>query len=183
MAKLKVDSRIYIFLAVLLFLIPLKWLAAWVTAICFHELMHVFVVKLYGGSIRNFSVDLGGANMECVALTEKAYLLSVLAGPIGGLALVLLGCWLPRVAICSWLLSVYNLLPVLPLDGGRVLQILLKKRNSFDFLQKILLFMISIFCVYLCFFAKLGILPMVVVASLWIKNRKIPCKEATYKVQ
>ena len=183
MAKLKVDSRIYIFLAVLLFLIPLKWLAAWVTAICFHELMHVFVVKLYGGSIRNFSVDLGGANMECVALTEKAYLLSVLAGPIGGLTLVLFGRWLPRVAICSWFLSAYNLLPILPLDGGRALQILLQKHNSFDIFQKILLFMISILGIYLCFCAKLGVLPLVIVASLWVKNRKIPCKETLYKVQ
>ena len=183
MSKLKIDPRNYILLSALIFLLPLKWIVAWCVAVCVHELFHLVAVKLCGGHISNFSVALGGANMECVDLPDKKYLFSVLAGPIGGLVLVLLGRWFPRMAICSWFLSVYNLLPVLPLDGGHALQILLKEHNSFDIFQKILLFMISILGIYLCFCAKLGVLPLIIAVSLWIKNRKIPCKEALYKVQ
>ena len=183
MRKLKIDPRFYVLLAALIFLLPLKWLAAWCVAACLHELFHFAVVKLCRGKIRIFSLNLGGADMECTDLSDKAYLFSVLAGPLGGFVLVLLGRWFPRLAICSWLLSVYNLLPILPLDGGQAFRIMLKNDNAFSVLQKIMLFIISILAAYLCLVVKLGPLPMVIAISLLIKNRKIPCKETKWGVQ
>jgi len=178
MQKLKIDPRLYVLLAVLIFLLPLKWLSAWCAAVCLHELFHFAAVKLYRGKIRIFSLNLGGADMECTDLSDKAYMLSVLAGPLGGLLLVLLGRWLPRLAICSWLLSVYNLLPVLPLDGGQALRIMLKDKNALGVLQRIMLFVVSILAAYLCFIVKLGPLPVVIAISLWIKNQKYLAKNS-----
>ncbi len=176
MDGIKVDPRVYILIPILIFLVPLNWLAAWAIAVCFHEFCHLAVVKLCGGDIHNFSLGLGGANMVCVDLPDRAYLISILAGPVGGLMLVLLGRWLPRLAICSWVLSVYNLLPVLPLDGGRAMRIFIKKETVFRITQRITLITLSVLAGYVCFFTDFGPLPLAVAVSLWLKNIKIPCK-------
>lgn len=183
MSKFSIDPRLYILLTVLIFLVPLPWLAAWVAAVCFHELSHLLAVKLYGGKVCSFSLGLGGANLECADLTDRAYLVSILAGPVGGLGLVLLGRWFPRLAICSWLLSVYNLLPVLPLDGGQAMGILIKNACLFRVIERMSLFTISILALYICFFWNLGPLPLIVAVSLWFKNRKRPCKGPQCGVQ
>ena len=183
MTRFGIDPRLYILFTVLLFLVPLPWLAAWVAAVCFHEFCHLAVVKLYGGNVCSFTVGLGGANMECIDLTDSAYLISILAGPVGGLGLVLLGRWFPRLAICSWFLSFYNLLPVLPLDGGQAMRILIKNSRLFLVVERISLFIISILAICICFFADFGPLPLVIAVSLWIKNRKRPCKGPQCRVQ
>ena len=171
--QLKTDPGFYIYLAILTFLLPLKWLIAWFAAVCLHELFHFVALKMNGGKLLSFSVCIGGANMVCADLTEKKYLVSVLAGPLGGLALLLLGRWIPRVAICSFLLSVYNLIPLLPLDGGQALHILMKNNERFECFQKIMLLLMWVFSIYLCFFRHLGLLPVLIVLSLFVKNRTI----------
>jgi len=183
MSSFKIDPRLCIMTCVLIFLVPLTWLLAWGAAVCFHELCHWIAVKLYGGNIPGISIGLGGANMECINLSDKAYLVSVLAGPAGGLALVLLGRWLPRLAICSWLLSVYNLLPILPLDGGQALRILIKNDTVFRILEQIAIIIISVLAACASIFMKLGLLPLIIAASVWVRSRKRPCKETFYGVQ
>lgn len=183
MRNFSVDPNVYIIFAALCFLIPLPWLISWSVAVCFHEFCHLAAVKVNGGSVRSFTLRLSGANIESVDLSDNGYLLSVLAGPIGGLALVSLGRWLPRIAICSWVLSVYNLLPVLPLDGGQAIRILLKNDSLLYVLQNIVLIIISVLAIYLCFYLRIGPLPLVTAISLWVKNRKRPCKETLCGVQ
>lgn len=183
MSSFRMDPRLCILICVLIFLVPLTWLLAWVVAVCFHELCHWVAVKLYGGNIPGISIGLGGANMECIDLSDKAYLISVLAGPAGGLTLGLLGRWLPRLAICSWLLSVYNLLPVQPLDGGQALRILIKDDTAFSILEQIFLIIISVLAVCASLFMNLGLLPLIVAVSVWVRSRKRPCKVTFYGVQ
>ena len=174
----KLDARVCILLCILIFLVPLPWLVAWIAAVSFHEICHWSVVKLYGGHMRTVFVGLGGASMQCGGLSRRTYLLAILAGPVGGLLLVLLGRWLPRLAICSWLLSAYNLLPVLPLDGGQIMRILIKSNTLFDIFEKCVLILISALAVIACLYMKLGLLPLIVIVSLLMRKRKRPCKDA-----
>ncbi len=183
MSGFKLDARFCILLSVLVFMVPFPWLVSWVVAVSFHEMCHWIVMKFYGGNMRSFFIGLGGANMQCSGLSDREYLLSILAGPIGGFVLVLLGRWFPRLSICSWLLSAYNLLPVLPLDGGQVLRILVKNDTVFCVLERIVLILVSILAVITSLFMNLGPLPFIIVASLWVKKRKRPCKETVCAVQ
>lgn len=178
-----VRSSTYIYWAVLLFIIPLPWLFAWLFAMIFHEFAHWLSVRLCGGRVDSVVIGVGGMNMHCNELTDKKLLLCILCGPLSGFLLALLGRWLPRIAVCGWLLSMYNLLPLLPLDGGKVMQILLGNKINIHLFERIFLAFLSFVAVYFAFVFNSGALPLFVVGLLWLKNRKIPCKPGLYKVQ
>lgn len=54
-----------------------------------------------------------------------------LSGPLGGLLLTLTIGYLPRLALCALVQSIFNLLPFYPLDGGRALRAMLTNRKIF----------------------------------------------------
>lgn len=180
--QISVKANTYIYLVLLLLLLPLPWLTAWLTAIVFHEFSHWAAVRCCGGDVYRLTVGIGGANMECSNLSEGRRLIAILSGPVFGFAPVLLGRWIPRTAVCSWVLSVYNLLPMLPLDGGRALRILLNRRIC-CVIENVFLVLLTISAVYIAFSLRLGIVPLAVVVGLWLKNRKKPCKEDSCTIQ
>lgn len=179
--KFDVKPNTYIYIVLLLFLVPLKWLFAWLFAAGFHEVCHWIAVKLCGGEIYSITIGLGGAKMECGPMTKRKRLLAVLCGPLGGLFLLLFARWIPRVAICSWFLSLYNLLPLRQLDGGRALEILIGEKTFI--LQKVFLIALSVGAIYISVVFHFGLLPVAIIAVLWLKSRNTPCKPGSCKVQ
>ena len=180
--RISVKPNTYIYLVFLIFLFPLNWLLAWLLAMLFHELCHWTAVKLCGGEVYGLEIGVGGADMQCANLMKWLEFICILSGPLGGLLPVLLAQWFPRLAFCCLLLSTYNLLPVLPLDGGRALEILVGS-PIFCCMQRIFLIIALLLCLYSVFVLELGILPVVIVLVLLIKNRKSPCKCSPKTVQ
>lgn len=178
-----IKPNTYIFLTILLFTIPLPWISAWIIAIIFHEFCHYIAVILCGGETYSLKIGLLGAEMQCSNMSDICQVITILCGPIGGLFLTCFGHCFPRLALSSFFLSLYNLIPLLPLDGGRVLYILFEKRKWFYHFEKFLLIILFFCAVFLTFFLKLGLLPITAVAILYLKYRKIPCKEGICKVQ
>ena len=119
-----ITPRARIALAFILLVLPLRWFAAWLTAAIIHEALHLIAVRLCGGHIRRLKIDINGAMMAATDLGCGSLLFSTLAGPLGCLALVPLTRSFPTLAVCLLLQSVYNLLPIEPLDGGRALRIM-----------------------------------------------------------
>lgn len=180
--KFCIHSYTYIYLSVLLFLIPLRWLAAWVTAVLFHELCHWIAVKLCGGTVYSLTFGIAGAKMECTPLSNVKQIIAILSGPMGGFLLLLVGKWFPEAALCSWLLSVYNLIPVQPLDGGNFLSLLISP-TMYHSTEQIILWLLILFLISSSIFLHLGVLPIMIAAGIWLRNRKIPCKPGRCKVQ
>lgn len=180
--RVTVKPNTYIFVVLLLLLLPIKWVTAWLLAIIFHELCHYLTVKLFSGQVYRLTIGLGGADMECSTLPDRKRLIAILGGPLGGILLIFLGKWFPRLAICSFILSVYNLLPVLPLDGGRALQIVLRER-SFHTIERLFLATVSLGAIYCVVRLQFWLLPTLIVVGLWYRNRKRPCKERPDRVQ
>ena len=181
--RITVKANTYVYFVLLLFLIPIPWLLAWATAVFFHELSHCAAVRILGGNIYQMTIGIGGMDMQTSPLTDRRHFIAIFSGPVGGFLPVLFARQMPRLAVCCWILTLYNLLPLLPLDGGRMWEILLGRRQFFYVLQKILLGMLICGAVYATVFLKLGILPLAIIGVLCVRNRKIPCKRSLRKVQ
>lgn len=125
MIKIRFSSYCLIYFAALLLLLPLNWLCAAILAALVHELFHLAAAYLLGGSVREIIIGSRGVVMEAEPLSPGRQWFCSFAGPFGSLLLLMLVRWLPRVAICGLIQGVFNLLPLLPLDGGHMLQQLL----------------------------------------------------------
>lgn len=126
-SRIKADSIFVIGLALAVLLIPIKWLLAWVIATAVHEGFHLLALRLFRCRIHHVKLGFGGAQIETETDSDLAEVVCAAAGPIGSLFLLLLVRWLPAVAICGFIQGIYNLLPLYPMDGGRVAKLLLKK--------------------------------------------------------
>ena len=112
-------------LAGLYFLLPLRWCARLALAVAVHELGHVAALVLCGTEIYGLRMEACGLALRCAPPEDAVRTVAAaLAGPAAGAGLfcILRGLGCPEGADLSLLYSCVNLLPVLPLDGGRALQ-------------------------------------------------------------
>ncbi len=181
--KVNIKPSAYIFFVLLLFLVPFPWLLGWGIAVVFHELCHYIAVRFCGGEVHSLELEPTGANMQCSTMTTGKALFCVLFGPIGGLLPIFADSVFPQLALCSFLLSAYNLLPILPLDGGRALNILLGDGKLFSVVQWTVLIFLTIILVFIAYWLQFILLPLIMICSLWLRSGKIPCKEFVYKLQ
>lgn len=149
-----------------------------------HESGHWIAVRLSGGRILSVSVELGGLSMLSTPLTNGKKMISILCGPLVGFLPALLCRGFPELAVCSFLLTVYNLIPVRPLDGGRALELILHNHSRLNRLIEIMVIVGGIcFCLYLSIRYKLGVLLLLTMVQLLMKNRKLTCKRGSERVQ
>lgn len=168
----------------LLLILPLDWMLAVVTAALFHELCHMLMLIFAGGRIKKIKVQPGGCIIESGRIGEWAQFFSILAGPLGSFSLLFLCRTAPRIAICGFLQGMYNLLPVLPLDGGRMLRLLLYAVLP-DHAEKVMTAVAWGICIVVFFLAVglttanyFGIFPLIfsLIWNIKFLPRKFPCK-------
>ena len=168
-----------------LFLLPLQWIVAWFVAVTVHELGHFVAVRLTGGKVISARVTWYGMVMDTYLLYRWQEVLSALAGPVASLLLVLGAKFFPRVALCGLTQGIYNLLPLYPLDGGRVLYQFLKTKRQRKIVQVALLGLFGVLSAFLAIRFSLGLLPCLCFVWLLFKSRsvKFPCKHGANRLQ
>lgn len=98
--------------------------------LCFsliHEGGHLLAIRIYKGSIENFTGAGQGFGLHVNGLSYRAEFWVALAGPLTSLLFAILFAAVRRPFFCliNLSLALMNLLPIMPLDGGRMLRALL----------------------------------------------------------
>ena len=188
---LRVDPQAYIFCAFLSLLLPLNWLLAAFFAAVFHELCHIIVVKLQGGSLRSIHIHWNGCVIETNRIREIHSFMSILAGPLGSLSLLFLHGMVPKIAVCGFFQGLYNLIPLMPLDGGRLLREILyrfcpEKADKIMRITEVLLRIGIVTGIMILLQSQgIGLFPglLLVIWNIRLTLRKIPCKPSKIGVQ
>lgn len=190
--QIKVSPYFCVLVAVFLLLLPFQWVCAWLTASLVHELFHCLALTACGVRIYSINLGMSGAVIETESLVPRHEVISAIAGPLGGLFLLFFLRSFPLVGICAMVQSVFNLLPIYPLDGGRVFRCCVEHWFCGRTAEKICYLTENVvFAVFLgvSFIAsvnfKLGFLPVAVFFLVFLKCRKIkiPCKRSKQIVQ
>jgi len=145
------DWTILIAVAVLFGSLGVKGIAialAVFSSVLIHEYAHAFAARRFGFVTERITLHYfgGAASIDLNDATPKQELLVVAAGPLCSAAIFVLTMWLDVLAsaalngtllvVCGMALSmianmnaiiaVFNLLPIFPMDGGRMLRVLLQ---------------------------------------------------------
>ncbi len=105
-------------------------------AVLVHEAGHLMFLRLGGARLHRLSFGLFGLEMDYIGCLDGLYsAVAIAAGPFLGLVYGTI-CLLSKSEFwrlsggLSVMLSAFNLLPVLPLDGGRLLMIAARERGE-----------------------------------------------------
>lgn len=186
-----IEPAALFFLALMLLIFPLKWVAGLLVAIAVHEMGHYLAIRLLGGRIHSIRVGVWGMVMETSSLSWMEEFVAALAGPVSGFVLMLLCRKIPEIALCAGIQSVYNLLPVYPLDGGRALRSLLYQLLPGEQAEKGSKLAQTVFCILLgfcmliiCVIFRLRLAVLALTIWLWFRAiRKRPCKPKRKRLQ
>lgn len=169
--------------AFLLLVVPLPWLIGAVLAVCFHEICHLVALGLLGGASDQIRFGALGAEIPVSRLSVSQEFLAAAAGPAGSLLLFLFIHPFPRLAVCGLIQGLYNLLPIYPMDGGRMVKCLLilsfgekAGETAGRKIGRITLALLWGFSLYLAFFVGYGPAPVCICAGIWLKTKKYLAK-------
>lgn len=185
--NIMVSPQLLLLVPVLLLVIPLQWVLAIICSILLHEMCHIFAARMLSKRILCISLGSSGVEIQTDNMDQLEELIVSLAGPASCLIALLLARHFPRFAVCSVVHSVYNMLPLYPLDGGRAFRCmtrLLLPQNAANKISNI----VESLCVFLSIlvflgaavFLRLGFLPILAGGMFVVRhhNRKKSCKDS-----
>lgn len=174
--RVSMSEGSWLILAVVFLCVPLPWITAAVLAAVVHECGHYLALICFREKQIQIKLSVSSVRMVLPTMQQGKELICALSGPIMGLSLLLLSRWLPRTALCALGQSLFNLLPIYPLDGGRALKAFLSMTIKPPNVEKISLYISNItkflwicVCIYVAIFRDLGVLPLIMAVLLLIR--------------
>lgn len=189
---MKIEINLKIILVLILFLIikNINTYLIFIIFILIHELAHLLVGICIGGKPRKLTLSPFGASLEFYTYGNNnsfGRILFFLIGPLVNfiIAFLLLNFRinLDKIIFTNLAIGIFNLLPILPLDGGKIVREILKiffgieKSNNYTMLiSKIILVIISFFYAIIIIKIK-NIMVFFLIIYLWylfiIEERKL----------
>lgn len=200
--KIEIDLRVILLMIVFLFTSQIDIYVIFIFFIFLHELAHILLGLALGFKVSSISMNIFGFSAQLYAYKSKKSFIRIityLAGPIFNLicAIVFYFSKLEnefalKLIYTNLLLFVFNLFPILPLDGGKILKEVLKNfignKNAsvvMNAVTKVFLIMISaIYSVAILKIKNFAILFLII--YLWylysIEEKKLSTLKRVYEI-
>lgn len=142
--RLEVSPGFLLLACILLYLDEGVGVLPWGLLACtIHELGHMAAARTVGGRVERLSLSAVGAEFRFAypsALSYGKESFVTLAGPMANLLTGVVALWADAylLAVFSMGVGIFNLLPILPLDGGVVLFNLLLSHAGFQWADRVL---------------------------------------------
>lgn len=166
-----------------------------------HEFAHMFMGILLKLKPKELKINPFGISIlfETYERSKKKEVLVALSGPLFNIAIAILFYFLhidselkEIIIYSNILIGMFNLVPIYPLDGGRILKAILKKTHNFQETEKfinrtsnaLVIILTAMSSVLVLIYRNIGIL--LVLAYLWgltiRENKRYKLKERMYKI-
>lgn len=112
-------------LCILVYLNPLQIALPLLLAAFLHELGHYLALRLLGIPVYTLTLTVLGARMSVGSSSIPRTMAATVCGPAANaISAAAMFRLYPTFSFCSFVLFLYNMLPIYPLDGGRLLLLL-----------------------------------------------------------
>ena len=153
--KIEINLKIFFLLLLLLLFDNINTYLIFLFFILVHELAHLIVGILIGGKPQKMTLSIFGVSIEFYSYGKNKTFSKIIFFFIGPLINILIGIMCYKymkdsnektlIVYTNFALGFFNLLPILPLDGGKIIKEILKVLLGFEKSNKIMIFVSKCF--------------------------------------
>lgn len=162
---MKIEINLKIIIALIFFFMfdNINMYLIFLLFITIHEIAHLIIGLIIGGIPKKMTISIFGVSMEFYCYRKNKMIHKIMFFLIGPLTNIIIGMVCNRVimpeelkqniVLTNYAIGIFNLFPILPLDGGKILKEIFKKIFGLDYSNKIMIilskfFLISISLIY-----------------------------------
>lgn len=181
---MKIEINLKIILVVILFMFfnNIGIYMMFMFFIIIHELSHLVVGIMIGGKPKRVTLNPFGLSLEFYSYGKEKSLYKILfylSGPLINLVIALIIIFFEKIPYCKEIfytnltICIFNLIPIIPLDGGKILKEILKLIFGFEKSTMIVMFLSKLFLTIISFWYSIFIIKiqnvmfLVLIIYLW----------------